>query len=321
MAPDITTVRALAEKVTNWGRWGDDDELGTLNHIEPADVAAAAALVQTGAVRSLALPYDETGPQTGGLGRFNPIHLMIRDGGDAMSGATVRDFYGGRDAYMRGADDIIIMPLQCGTQWDALSHVFFEDHMYNGYSADLVSSRGAQRNGIAKGVDRLVGRGILLDVARHRGADALDPGFAIDGDVLAACADAQGVEVRRGDIVLIRTGQLGAARSAEDWTLFTGASAPGLGLGSVDWISEHEVAAVATDTWGMEVLPNETADVYQPLHILLIAFMGLWVGEIFDLDGLAEDCAGDGRYEFFFVGPPLPFTRAVGSPLNPIVVR
>jgi kynurenine formamidase len=102
---------------------------------------------------------------------------------------------------------------------------------------------------------------------------------------------------------------------------YAGGPAPGLGLASIDWIAEHEIAAVATDTWGMEVQPNETADVGMPLHIVLIVHLGLWVGEIWDLEALAEDCAGDGRYEFLFCGPPLPFTNAVGSPLNPMAVK
>lgn len=111
------------------------------------------------------------------------------------------------------------------------------------------------------------------------------------------------------------------ARDAGGWGGYAGGPAAGLGLQSVGWIADREVAAVATDTWGMEVLPNETPDVFQPLHIVFIVHMGLWVGEIYDLDPLATDCAGDGVYEFFFCGPPLPFSRAVGSPVNPIAVK
>ena len=102
---------------------------------------------------------------------------------------------------------------------------------------------------------------------------------------------------------------------------FTERAGAALGLGTVPWVYHHKVAAVATDTWGAEVIPNETEDASQPLHILLIVSMGLFVGEIFDLDELARACAEDGVYEFFFAAPPLPITGGVGSPVNPIAVK
>lgn len=269
----------------------------------------------------MALPYDENGPQNGRFNRFNPIHLMTRDGADVLAGSSVRDFYGGNDRHFRGTDDIVIMPLQCGTQWDSLAHVVFEDRIYNGYGAELVSSKGALKNDVANAADGMVGRGVLLDVARHQGVPWLEPGTAVSGDDLAATAAAQGVRVGRGDFVFVRTGAMTRARESGGWGDYAGGPAAGLGLGSADWVAGNELAAVATDTWGMEVLPNETPDVFQPLHIVFIVHMGLWVGEIYDLDPLARDCAADGVYEFFFCGPPLPFTYAVGSPLNPVAVK
>ena len=319
--PDIETVRLLAERCSNWGRWGPDDQLGTLNHLVPEDVVAASALVRSGRVFSLSIPVDENGPQTGGFGRFNPIHLMIRDGNAAVTGTTVRDFYGGRDRFIRGTDDILILPLQSGTQWDALGHIVFEDRIYNGYEATWVGSKGAIRNDIANARDRVVGRGVLLDIPRSQGRRWLDPGEPIHADDLDTCARAQGVEIGRGDIVLVRTGHIGQCRDAGSWGTYAGGSAPGLALDTAPWIFDHDIAAVATDTWGLEVLPNQTADVFQPLHIILIVFMGLMVGEIFDLEALSEDCADDGRYEFLMVAPPLPITGAVGSPVNPLAIK
>ncbi len=320
-APDIDTVRRLAERCSNWGRWGPDDQLGTLNHIRPEDVVAAAGLVRTGQVISLAIPVDEAGPQTGGFGRFNPIHLMIRDGNGAMTGTTVRDFYGGRDRYIRGTDDLLILPLQSGTQWDALAHIIFDGKIYNGYDATSVGSRGAIINDIAVARDKIVGRGVLLVVPRSKGRPWLEPGEQIHAEDLEACLRAQDVEVGRGDIVLIRTGQIAQCRDAGTWGSYAGGSAPGLALDTTTWIFDHDIAALATDTWGMEVLPNETPDVFQPLHIILLVHAGLMVGEIFDLEPLAEACASDGVYEFLFTAPPLPITGGVGSPVNPIAIR
>ena len=320
-SPTIETVRGMVKSYSNWGRWGEDDQVGTLNLITPEKIVQGAGLARKGRVFSLSIPLDEEGPQTGGFARFNPIHLMIRDGNDAIANTTPRDFYGGRDAHFRGTDDLVIMPLQCGTQWDGLSHVVFEDHIYNGFHASWVSSRGALRADIAQISDRVVGRGVLLDVARARGVEWLEPGTAIGAADLEACVRREGTEVGEGDIVLVRTGQMGQVKREGRWGQYAGGAAPGLGLTSVPWIHERGVAALATDTWGAEVLPNETPDVFQPLHVVLIAAMGLTVGEIFDLEALADDCAQDGVYEFFFCAPPLRITRAVGSPINPIAVK
>ena len=128
--PGIADVLALCERFSNWGRWGDDDWRGTLNHVTGEDVVAASRLVRKGTPFSLALPYDEHGPQSGMLGRFNPIHLMTRVGADALVGSSVRDFFGGVDHHFTSTDDIVIMPLQCGTQWDSLAHVVHLDKIY-----------------------------------------------------------------------------------------------------------------------------------------------------------------------------------------------
>lgn len=319
--PSVETVRQLAERCSNWGRWGAEDERGTLNHILARDVVAAARLVRTGRIFSLAIPVDENGPQTGGFGRFNPIHLMIRDGNAAKTGTVVRDFYGGQDRWIRGTDDLLILPLQSGTQWDSLAHIVFENRIYNGYDATMVGSKGAIRNDITNARDRVVGRGVLLDIARGRGLAWLEPGDKIHAEDLEACARSQGVSLGRGDIVLIRTGQIAQCRAEGTWGAYAGGSAPGLALDAAPWIFDRELAAVASDTWGLEVLPNQTADVFQPLHIILIVSMGLLVGEIFDLEALAEDCARDGVYEFLFTAPPLPITGGVGSPVNPLAVK
>jgi kynurenine formamidase len=308
-------LRETAERCKNWGRWGPDDEIGTLNFVRPEDVVAAARLVRKGRSFSLALPFDRSGPQRGLWGnRFNPIHVMLATGTDAVSGA--QDAGG-----LRYADDMVSLPLQCGTQWDALGHIFYGDRMWNGYDARLVDSNGARRNGIEKVRDRMVGRGVLLDVARNEGAPALADGTAITADDLERTAAAQGVEVRRGDFVLVRTGQMGARLREGEWGGYAGGDAPGLAFETADWVHRREIAAICCDTWGCEVRPNECAEASQPWHWVVIPMIGISMGEIFYLEELAEDCAADGVWEFFFCAPPLPITRAVGSPVNPIAVK
>lgn len=319
MSASIETVRELSARYSNWGRWGPHDQRGTLNFVTYEHVHAAAGLVRTGRAISLQIPLDENGPQRGN-GRFNPIHLMRHDGNDAGSDIFRQQRWGDRDPYFRGADDIIIFPLQCSTQWDALSHVFFEGKMYNGFSASNVTSGGAYKNDISVAKDRTVGRGVLLDIPRVKNVPFLEPGYAITrADLEEACA-ALDVTVGTGDFVLVRTGQIAQTRERGDWGDYAGGDAPGLGLDSVSWVYDRQIAGVATDTWGMEVRPNEAADVFQPLHLILIVHMGLWVGEIWDLDPLAAACAEEGRYEFFLSAQPLVVSRAVGSCLNPIAV-
>ena len=311
---DMATLRATAEKCSNWGRWGPDDEAGTLNFISPADIIAAAALIKKGKVFSLALNFDNQGPQVGLWGnRFNPIHTMLATGTDAVAGNQ-------DEGGLRYADDMVSLPLQCGTQWDALGHIFYDDKMWNGYDAALVDSGGAKKNGIEKVKDKMVGRGVLLDMARHLDIEALDEGMAITNDDLDGCAEAQGVEIRRGDFVLVRTGMM-EQRLRDGWAGYAGGDAPGLAFETAEWIHQHEIAAICCDTWGCEVRPNETTDAQQPWHWVVIPMIGISMGEIFVMGELAADCAEDGVWEFFFCAPPLPVTGGVGSPLNPMAIK
>jgi kynurenine formamidase len=316
----MADILAAAQRLKNWGRWGSDDEIGTLNHVRPDDIVAAAGLVSKGKVISLALPYDSRGPQGAKagnyppLGRFNPIHLMLRTGTDAYSGKL-----DGRG--IRTTDDIIIMPLQCGTQWDGLSHVLFGDEMWNGYDCRSVSSFGAEKCGIEKVREKMVGRGVLLDVARMQGKPSLEDGFAITPNILDACEKYAKIQVRRGDFLLVRTGHIEAKLNSKNWDGYAGGDAPGLSFETLDWLQKRQVAAVATDTWSVEVRPNNSDEVVSPFHWISIPIMGLTLGEIFNLAELGRDCADDGRCEFLFVAPVLPITGAVASPTNPMAIK
>lgn len=311
-------VAATAKRVSNWGRWGTDDVLGTMNFLEPAKRVEGAALVQQGTAFSLAQPFDMNGPQKGWRRRTNPVHTMLDTGTDAVLGDQ------GLPHGIGGADDVIAMPLQCSTQWDGLGHIFDHGIAWNGRSAgDVVTSAGDLLTGIETVADVICGRAVLLDVGRVLGDDGeLPDGFAITQQHLEQTIAAQGPSARvgRGDIVLVRTGQYARAKR-DGWGEYAGGPAPGLSFTTADWLHDTEIAAIATDTWGFEVRPNEFDNAFQPLHQVVIPHLGLFLGEMWNLEELAQAAESDGRYDCMLTAAPLPITGAVGSPVNPIAVR
>jgi kynurenine formamidase len=300
----------LARRVSNWGRWGADDERGTVNFITPEVVQRGARAVRRGAVFSLGLDFSADGPQFGQAGRVNPLHIMT-----STSNQMTPD-----PAGLRYADDVIVMPLQCATQWDSLAHVHYGGQLFNGHSAATITSSGAGRNSIDKMAAGIISRGVLLDVARLRGVESLGPGEVVTPADLEAAERAQGVRAERGDVLLVRTGYI-RVFTVYGERVFYMKQTPGLGLACVEWLHAREVAAVATDTNMVEVWPPEDPAVLFPLHALCIRDMGLTLGEMFDLEALASDCAADGVWEFLFTAPPLRVTGGVGSPLNPLAVK
>lgn len=301
----------IATQVSNWGRWGDDDELGTLNLIDAAAVHRGAACVRTGERFSLAVRLDQHSPQIGSVhGRVNPLRTMV---------AINSQFAGTPDGFCTN-DDVVTMGLQAATHWDALAHVSYSGLLYNGHPASSVTAEtGAAKCGIAR-VKTLTTRGVLLDVARARGVDALDPGYGITNDDLDAALQLAGVELQAGDAVLVRTGFIQRFKT-RDRHGYAGGDQPGLTMRTALWFREHDVAAVATDTFTFEVWPCEDAAMLLPLHLLHLRDMGLTQGQNFDLEALAESCAADGVYEFFLDASPLPFTGGCGSPVNPVAVK
>jgi len=183
-----------------------------------------------------------------------------------------------------------------------------------------VTASGAAKNGIDKMAAGIVSRGVLLDVARSRGVESLGPGEVITPADLDAAERAQGVRVERGDVLLVRTGYI-RVFTVYGERVFYMKQTPGLGMACVEWLHTREIAAIATDTNMVEVWPPEDPAVLFPLHALCIRDMGLTLGEMFDLEALAADCAGDGVWEFLFSAPPLRVAGSVGSPLNPLAVK
>ena len=319
----MASIAAMAEECSNWGRWGEDDVLGTLNFIDEAKRVEAAKLVRSGRTFSLAQAFNTDGPQNGWRRRTNPVHTMTDTGLDAEFGNQ------GFPHGFGGADDVISMPLQCSTQWDGLGHIFDRGKAWNGRQAGrVVTSNGDQLTGIETASSQVVSRGVLLDAGRALmdglglPAPELPDGFALTPEHLEAIIENQGPTARvgRGDIVLVRTGQYTRTRR-DGWGHYAGGPAPGLSFTSAPWLHRKEVAAIATDTWGFEVRPNEFDEAFQPLHQVVIPNMGLFIGEMWNLDDLATHCAQDGQYDFLLTAPPLPITGAVGSPLNPIAIK
>jgi kynurenine formamidase len=321
--------RAISDKVRNWGKWGPEDQLGTLNYVTPEKIRQGAACVRQGKVIPLGVNFDaDLVWGTGGF-RRNPIHLMSVDGGDhdlaqrlkGWGGSTEAQMVAMGDSLMRFNDDFIIMPLQAGTQWDALSHVYYDEKYYNGFPASAVTSFGATKCSIDQvDVKGPTGRAVFLDVAHHRGVPHLPPNTPIMAGELDAVAKAQGVTVGSGDFLLVRTGWWSVFkenRKGEEWIH----GSPGLSWTCAQWLHEKQIAAVAVDNVAVEVSAADVEGVSLPLHLLCIRDMGMMFGEIWDFEGLSKDCAADGVYEMQLAAPPIRVTGAVGSPLDPLAIK
>ena len=310
-APPVFT--DMAARVRNWGRWGPEDEIGTLNFIDEAARRRGAAAVVSGRAFALGLPLSEAeGIQLGFVeGRVNPTREMVQ---------VNQPVNPEQPDWVCFSEDVVTMATQCATHWDALAHSSYGGVIYNGYPAGVVSADGASRCGIHR-LGPVVSRGVLLDVARALGCDVLEPGYPIMPGDLDAAVGLAGMELEPGDIVLVRTGQMvHLAPGRRDLVAYTFPS-PGLTIETAGWFHQHDVAAVATDTLVFEVYPSQHEDAYLPVHLLHLVEMGLTQGQNWVLDALADECAADGRYSFLLDATPLPLTRGLGTPLNPVALK
>lgn len=301
--------RELAAHVNNWGRWGDDDRLGTLNLITDDVVKAAAACVRTGKRFSLAVELREDGIQNGMIeGRDNPQRTTFLVNHEVFGPGTVAT-----------SDDAVVMGLQAGTHWDGLAHVSYDDRLYNGFSArkSVTAEAGAVDLGI-QNVTTLVTRGVLLDVARAKGVDVLAPEYAVTPEDLDEAEEFGGVRVRAGDVVLVRTGQMSRYLDGDRDGYFHG---PGLSVRCPAWFHARDVAAVANDTVVFEVFPPEIEDCFLAVHALHLVEMGMLQGQNWNLEELSRDCAADGAYAFLLDASPQPFVGGIGTPVNPVAIK
>ncbi|MGO8862333.1 MAG: cyclase family protein [Acidimicrobiales bacterium] len=293
---------------TNWGRWGSEDERGALNLLDASAVLRAVARVRSGRVYALGLPIDaRAAPIIDGRGE--PRRLTLTCDSDDERYASF-----GAPQGVGGNQDVVMMASHHGTHIDALSHVFADRAMYNGFpSSTFKSFSGASRLGVEK-LGVIVGRGVLLDVAAHLGQEVLPPGYCISGQDLESCAAAEGIAVGAGDIMLVRTGWL-------EWWQKIGAGdptpsgQPGIGVQAAEFVRDRDVAAVGADNSAVEVTPFDQGR-FLAVHIELLVNLGVPLLEHLFLADLARDHV----HEFLFVAAPLPVTGAAGSPLNPVAI-
>ncbi|WP_328688335.1 cyclase family protein [Streptomyces caniferus] len=298
----------IAKRVNNWGRWGADDEIGTLNLITEQVVREAAGCVRTGRRVPLALPLRQDGVQTGVIpGRVNPLHTMTAINQEIFGPGTVAT-----------TDDAVTMGLQAATHWDGLAHVSHSGRLYNNRPADSVTAHhGATRLGMEKATP-IVSRGVLLDVARAHRTDRLPGGYAVTPEDLDAAEDLAGTKVRAGDIVLLRTGQL-RHYLAGDRQAYAFPS-PGLSLRTPEWFHARDVAAVANDTLTFEIFPPEIENLWMPVHALDLVEMGMLQGQNWNLEELSTACAEAGRWAFLLSAMAEPFVGGSGAPVAPVAV-
>jgi kynurenine formamidase len=299
----------LFESVKNWGRWGLDDQLGTMNFITPARVRAAAGLVFSGRRVSMQIPINKVA----GPDNPNPAIHFVTQGHDIDIGS------GG----LRFGLDFLGMACHgdCHSHVDALCHISYRGLTYNGKRAEeVLTSKGATSLDIASIGDGLVGRGVLLDLPRFRGVKWLEPGEAVTRAELEACEASQGVHIGEGDIFVYRTGhhrrrlELGAWDNGPE-----GEGKAGLHVDTVPWMHERGIAAFLPDGDG-EAIPSCVEGMLYPIHPLQIVAMGMLTADSLQFEDLARACEEEGRFEFMVVGLPLRLPGGTGSPWNPIAI-
>jgi kynurenine formamidase len=308
----------LADRVRNWGRWGDDDQLGCGNLLTPEAARRGVEAVGDGRRVRLAVDLRSDGVQVGQPARrFNPVL--------AVTSLNERDPFA--PGIWEGTDELLTMSTCAGTHVDALAHVSYDGLLYNGVPTSAVTAQfGASRLG-AEHLPAISSRGVLLDVARAKGVDGLDeidPGYAITGADLDEAAELAKVRVEPGDVVLVRTGEMRhyLAGDRRRYAVGTDFKLPGLSVHSVEWMRRHDVAGAFTDTYAYEAFPPSQPDWSDCLavHLLHVRDMGLLQGQNWDLEALSTACAERGSGAFLLSAVPEPLVGAASAPVAPVAL-
>ncbi len=297
--------RALYERVRRTSARGPGDRLGALNNISPAEVVAAASDVRDGRTVSLAAPIETRAAAD------NPdpaVHQMTSsakdtDGASGLSFALDRlamNIHGNADSHI-----------------DAPSHVIFDGKLYNGISADAVTATGATELSIDLAGQGIVGRGLLLDIARVRGVPWLEPGDHVTADDLLAAELARFDRIEQGDLLFVRVGHRARRQALGPWD--AAAARAGLHPAALELLAERRITVLGSDG-NNDTAPSAVEGVDFPVHVLAINAMGLYLLDYLDLDALAELCAATHRSSFLCVVAPLRLREGTGSPINPIAI-
>lgn len=299
---------ALFQSVCNWGVWGAEDERGTLNYITPESIREAAALIRSGHTVSMAVPINKV------AGPDNPrpvAHYMAM----AFDGSSALGEPGFALDYLAGE-----IHGDCHTHIDALCHVAYKGRLYNGKPAADVSAAGAKLQDITTYAHGIVGRGVLLDIPRHRGVKWLEPGEAVTPEELEQCERAQGVRLRSGDILIFRTGHHRRRLELGPWNNgYDGEGKAGLHVTSIPLLHHRKVAAFFPDGDG-ETVPSGVEGVAYPIHALQIAAMGMICADSLNLEDVSAICNAERRWEFLVAAAPLRLPGGTGSFFNPIAI-
>lgn len=306
----------LAARVSNWGRWGDDDQLGCGNLLTPDAARRGAEQVRSGRRVSLGVDLRADGIQVGQPARrYNPILTV--------TSLNERDQYA--PGIWEGTDDLVMMSTCAGTHIDALCHISYDGQMYNGVPTSAVTAQeGATRLG-AEQLPQIVTRGVLIDLPRLKGVaglDLVDPGYAITADDLDAAVDAAGIAIESGDVVCVRTGEMRHYRAGDRQRYAVGDQfrLPGLSVHSIEWLHRHDVAGAFVDAYAYEAFPPTMPDWSDCLavHMIQLRDMGLLQGQNWDFEDLAVACEEEQRWSFLLVAAPEPLVGASSAPVSPV---
>ena len=291
---------AWMTEISNWGRWGEDDELGTLNLVTPEKSKAATALVREGVTVSMALDLNTVADAL----NANPFRHTVTTGqfsGHAVAG----DDYGVQ--YHGFAHSHI----------DGLPHFAHKGKLYNGYGFDTIKPTGATKLGIHHAKNGIVTRGVLVDMAWFNGVDFLEPGTAVTAEDLEAWEKKTGITIGSGDVLLLRTGRWERVRQKGQWNFLEAAA--GMHASVAKWLKERDVALIGCDGVS-DVMPSGVEGLANPLHELVLVGLGMRILDNLDLDDVAQAAKSRDRWQFLFVGAPLRVVGGTGSPLNPLAV-
>lgn len=294
---------AYFETLSNWGRWGAEDELGTLNLLTEEVRRDAAHLIRTG--RTVSLARTISAKRSRGSAQAGAVHFMTASGSEAAAErkSVSADWFG--------------MPVHGFefTHLDALSHVFWNGRMYNGHDAAKVrTDRGATMETVELACEHIAGRGVLLDVPAARGIERLEKSGRVTPEDLDAAVAHGRVSINPGDIVFVRTGRDKFDGGDEQVRLDAG-----LDAACLPWIRKHDIAVLSADGTN-DARPSGYALVDSPIHAVTITAMGMWLIDSSYLEELADVCAELRRWEFFVCAVPLRLKNATGSPVNPLAI-